>query len=74
MWASLMAILSKVAPDKFQGSIQGFAGSLGSAASIIGLLLGGFLYAKIGVIVFVISGIIIFSVFLMAFRLKKLKS
>ena len=73
MWASLLAFLSKVAPDKFQGAIQGFAGSLGSAASIIGLLLGGFLYEKIGVTVFVISGIIILAVFLMSFRLSKLK-
>ena len=42
MWPSFLAILSRVAGDKHQGAVQGFASSVGSAASIVGLLLGAF--------------------------------
>lgn len=43
MWPSVLSLLSKVA-GQHQGTVQGFASSAGSLASIIGLLLGGVLY------------------------------
>jgi len=69
MWPSLLSLLSKSVPEKFQGSIQGYAGSLGSAASIIGLLSGGLLYTQIGVGVFILAAAVIFIIFLISFRL-----
>jgi DHA1 family tetracycline resistance protein-like MFS transporter len=72
MWPSFLSVLSKIAGEKYQGSVQGFAGSAGSLASIIGLIIGGILYSSIGVFTFLIAGIIIFIVGLTSFRLRKL--
>jgi MFS family permease len=72
MWPSFLSVLSKAAPAKYQGSVQGFASSSGSLASIIGLILGGILYAAAGVMTFLIAAAIIYVVFLLSFRLKKL--
>jgi DHA1 family tetracycline resistance protein-like MFS transporter len=74
MWPSLLSILSKSAPERFQGAIQGYAGSLGSAASIIGLLTGGILYNIINTGVFVFSAAIIFLIFIFSFRLLSAKA
>lgn len=69
MWPSFSALLSKVAGDKYQGSVQGIAGSSGSLASIIGLILGGFLYSIMGNNVFYIASGIMGLVFLLSFKL-----
>jgi MFS family permease len=71
MWPSFMSILSRYAGSKLQGSVQGVAGSFGGLASILGLVLGGFLYNSIGAVTFLISAGVIFSIFLMSFRLLK---
>jgi len=68
MWPSLLSLLSKSTPDKFQGTIQGYASSLGSAASIIGLLAGGLLYTQVGAKIFFISAAIIFITFVMTLK------
>ena len=73
MWPSFMSILSRYAGSKLQGSVQGVAGSFGGLASILGLILGGFLYNAIGAITFLISAGVIFSIFLMSFQLLKWK-
>jgi MFS family permease len=73
MWPSLLAILSKAAGEKYQGSVQGAASSAGSMASIIGLIAGGILYTSIGVYTFLLCSIVIFSVFLCSFRLLRHK-
>lgn len=65
MWPSVLSLISKTSPDRFQGTIQGYSGSLGSAASIIGLLCGGVLYNLMGAWIFVLAGIIIFIVFIL---------
>ena len=44
MWPSFLSILSRAAEDRYQDSVQGFASSVGSFASILGLILGGVLY------------------------------
>lgn len=71
MWPSFMSILSKRAGTTLQGAVQGVAGSFGSLASIIGLILGGTLYNLIGATTFLVSAGVIFSVFIMSFRLLK---
>jgi len=47
MWPSFLAILSNTAGDRFQGAVQGLGGSVGSLASIVGLIGGGILYARV---------------------------
>ena len=55
MWPSVMAVLSRVAGDTYQGAVQGFASSVGAIASIAGLILGGFLYNWTGTGGFAVS-------------------
>jgi len=71
MWPSFMSILSKRAGTVHQGAVQGIAGSFGGMASIIGLIAGGVLYNLTGAATFLVSAAIIFSVFIMSFRLVK---
>lgn len=72
MWPSFMSILSKRAGTDLQGAVQGVAGSIGGVASIIGLIAGGVLYNLTGGATFLVSAVIIFSVFIMSFRLSKM--
>ena len=60
MWPSFLSFLSKTAGSRYQGSVQGFATSVGSSASIIGLIVGGILYEIIDVRTFLISAILIY--------------
>jgi MFS family permease len=69
MWPSLLSLISKSVPERFQGTIQGYCGSLGSAASIIGLLSGGILYHQIGSGIFIFSALVIVMLFLISLRL-----
>jgi DHA1 family tetracycline resistance protein-like MFS transporter len=71
MWPSFMSILSKRAGTALQGAVQGVAGSFGSLASIIGLILGGTLYNLTGPATFLVSAGVIFTVFIMSFPLLK---
>jgi DHA1 family tetracycline resistance protein-like MFS transporter len=73
MWPCVMSILSKRAGTVHQGAVQGIAGSFGGLASIIGLTIGGLLYNLIGAYTFLISATVIFAVFIMSFRLLKIK-
>ena len=73
MWPSFMSILSKRAGTVLQGAVQGVAGSFGGLASIIGLTLGGLLYDLVGGATFLVSAVVIFAVFIMSFRLLKMK-
>ena len=73
MWPSFLSILSRVAGHKYQGAIQGIAGSVGSIASIFGLLIGGVLYHIYHEKTFLIAAAIIFGVFIFSFRLLKIK-
>ncbi|MEM6460487.1 MAG: MFS transporter [Pseudomonadota bacterium] len=66
MWPTFTALLSKQAGDRFQGAVQGFASSLGAAASIVGLIGGGLLYTWFGPWVFVLSACVIALAALMA--------
>ena len=59
MWPSFLAILSNIVADKYQGTVQGYASSAGSLASIIGLLAGAFLYKNFGQNIFLITTFLI---------------
>jgi DHA1 family tetracycline resistance protein-like MFS transporter len=73
MWPSVLSILSKRAGTVQQGAVQGIANSFESLASIIGLTMGGLLYNTLGATTFLISSGAIFTVFIMSFRLLKMK-
>ena len=72
MWPSLLSILAKKAGTVHQGAVQGVASSFASLASIIGLTIGGVLYSAIGATTFLISAGVIFTVFIISFRLLKI--
>ncbi|AKB85172.1 MFS transporter [Methanococcoides methylutens] len=69
MWPSILSIISKLAGKEHQGAVQGFASSFSSLASIVGLILGGFLYEILGGISFIIAAAIVYTVFLLSFRM-----
>lgn len=73
MWPSLLSILAKKGGTINQGTIQGVASSFASLASIIGLTIGGLLYNTMGAITLLISARVIFTVFIMSFRLLNIK-
>jgi len=55
MWPSLVSLLSKQAGERYQGVVQGFAGSGGAVASVLGLLVGGVLFDVLNLRVFWVS-------------------
>lgn len=59
MWPSYLAVLSTLGGSRYQGAIQGHASSMGSAAAIAGLLLGGVLYDALGPTTFVVPSVVI---------------
>jgi len=69
MWPSMLSLLSRLAGEAFQGSVHGFAGGIGSAASILGLIAGGLMYTQIKSVTFAISAVIIYCVFGLSLRL-----
>ena len=69
MWPSFLSILSKSGSRSIQGAIQGYANSMGSLASIIGLIVGGILFSRLGPALFYGNAIIFSFLFLLAFRL-----
>jgi MFS transporter, DHA1 family, tetracycline resistance protein len=71
MWPPVMSILSNRAGTVYQGTVQGVANSFSSLASITGLIMGGLLYTTLGATTFLISAGVIFTVFIMSFRLMK---
>ena len=72
MWPPVMSILANRAGTIYQGTVQGVANSFASLASIMGLMMGGLLYNMLGVATFLISAGVIFTVFIMSFRLLKI--
>lgn len=71
MWPSFLSMLAKKGDHDIQGTIQGYANSTGSLASIFGLILGGILMGVIGPTLFFASSIVMFFIFLLALRLGK---
>jgi len=73
MWPSFLSLLSKYAGDKQQGAVQGTANSVGSLASIVGLIGGGWLYGSVGNITFYTAAALLMVIFLFSFRLFTMK-
>ncbi|MCI4667559.1 MAG: MFS transporter [Bacteroidia bacterium] len=71
MWPSFMAILGKMGDPNSRGTIMGYGNSMGSAASICGLVMGGLLFNYLGSQVFFLAGFIMILIFIFAFRLKR---
>ena len=62
MWPSAQSLLSKLAGERNQGTVQGIAGSVGGLASIVGLIAGGLMFEAVGAATFVYSaGLILVS-------------
>jgi MFS family permease len=75
MWPSFMSLLSKTGAKRIQGAIQGYGSSMGSIASMFGLLAGGLLFEQIQVTVFMIAGAIFFCIgIVMVFKHPKRKA
>jgi MFS family permease len=55
MWPSFLAMLSATGSRSSQGSIQGYGTSMGSIASMLGLVIGGVLFENIETGVFVMA-------------------
>ena len=62
MWPSFLSIIGKIGDKKQQGTIQGFSTSMGSMASILGLVSGGYIYSYMGNQTFVVGSTIFFGV------------
>lgn len=71
MWPSVLSLLSRIAGKKYQGSVQGFAGSMASLAGILGLTLGGLLYVWLNSTTFIFCAVIIYLTFILSFRLTR---
>ena len=69
MWPSYLSVLSMLGGSEHQGAIQGHAQSMGSAASIAGLILGGLLYDRLGAATFFVPGGVILVAGLAAGRI-----
>lgn len=68
MWPSLLSLLAAAAGNVHQGTVQGFGGSVGAVASIIGLVGGGLLYDGIGAVVFLLAAVFVVPVAALARR------
>jgi MFS family permease len=73
MWPSFLSVLSKTASEQYQGTVQGLAGSAGSIASIVGLILGGLLYRYLGPATFGVAAGLMFGFWLLSWRLPSLR-
>lgn len=73
MWPSFLSLLSKYAGQELQGAVQGVANSSGSLASILGLILGGWLYGSVGNITFYAAAFLLMIIFVLSFRLFTIK-
>ncbi len=58
MWPSFLALLAKTGNKRNQGAIQGYGNSMGSMASMLGLVLGGILFESISTQVFALGAFI----------------
>jgi len=65
MWPSFLSLLAQAGDKQMQGAIQGYGNSMGSLASMLGLVLGGVLFQSITTSVFSIGGVIFLIIFLL---------
>ncbi|UJH66348.1 MFS transporter [Allomuricauda sp. SCSIO 65647] len=69
MWPSFLALLSKKGDKQRQGAIQGYGSSMGSIASMFGLVAGGLLFESMTTLVFIIgAGVFLLIAVLMSIQ------
>ncbi|MEM9362089.1 MAG: MFS transporter [Bacteroidota bacterium] len=77
MWPSFMARLSALGGKNTQGAIQGYGTSMGSIASMLGLIVGGMLFERITTMVFTFGAciflIIVLVMLFTQFQKKEIK-
>ena len=75
MWPSFLSILSSTGSREKQGLIQGYGTSMGSIASMMGLIIGGILFETIGTFVFILGAFVFFiiTVLMLIHRLRHQK-
>lgn len=71
LWPSYMAMLAMLGPAHQKGYIQGVAAGVGSLASIVGLILGGLIYAQFQSVTFIAAGVIFLPCVILAFFLPR---
>lgn len=69
MWPSVVSLIARVAGDRLQGTVQGMAGSAGSLASTLGLVLGGVTLGAFGPVSFAVSAVLAFGASVVSLRL-----
>jgi len=69
-YPSLLALIASHGKGDNQGQIQGLASSSGSAASIVGLVIGGFIFTALKGYIFYISALIFLFLVFMSFSLQ----
>jgi DHA1 family tetracycline resistance protein-like MFS transporter len=69
MWPTFVSLISNLGNEHNQGAIQGFAGSAGSLASIIGLISGAFIYGAFGSNVFLMATGLMVAIAITCFKL-----
>jgi MFS family permease len=69
MWPTYLSVLAAVGGSEMQGAVQGHAASMGSAAAIVGLVVGGVLYDGLGAGAFWISSAVIATAGLLSGRI-----
>ncbi len=74
MWPSFLSVLSQKAGGEYQGIIQGYASSMGSLASIIGMLSGGFAYGLMGGLLFWVPAILMTGISFISVRFLRTSS
>ena len=67
MWPSFLSQLAATGEKRLQGEIQGYGTSMGSIASMIGLMAGGVLFESIGTQVFLFGSLIFVLISLIMF-------
>ena len=65
MWPSFLAMLSSLGTKRTQGAIQGYGTSMGSFASMFGLVIGGILFEKVETLVFIFGAVIFLLIVLL---------
>lgn len=68
MWPSFLGVLAVKGNKTNQGAIQGYGTSMGSIASMFGLVAGGILFIHLQTSVFLIGGIIFVAMLLLTFH------
>lgn len=73
IWPSVLSLLSHYAGRHNQGTAQGVAGMAASMAGVFGLFGGGYLYEHLNSGIFVISGLLIYTIIIIALLYPKKK-